>query len=89
MFCFLAITFTRSRQRCLNMSPLPSFNAIVQTCVIVFLDFYLIPVKIALNTPLEHETEPVHEVSNNVVYATSKASDQPAHTRSLLKLHSL
>ena len=24
--------------------------------------------------------EPVHEISNNVVYATSKASDQPAHT---------
>ena len=23
--------------------------------------------------------EPVHEISNNVVYATSKASDQPAH----------
>ena len=26
--------------------------------------------------------EPVHEVSNNVVCVTSKASDQPAHTRS-------
>ena len=25
--------------------------------------------------------EPVHEISNNVVCATSKASDQPAHTR--------
>ena len=29
-------------------------------------------------------TEPVHEISNNVVCATSKASDQPAHTRSSL-----
>ena len=28
--------------------------------------------------------EPVHEISNNVVCATSKASDQPAHTRSLI-----
>ena len=28
--------------------------------------------------------EPVHEISNNVVYATSKASDQPAHTRNLI-----
>ena len=27
--------------------------------------------------------EPVHEISNNVVCATSKASDQPAHMRSL------
>ena len=29
--------------------------------------------------------EPVHEISNNVVSATSKASDQPAHTRSLTR----
>ena len=25
-----------------------------------------------------------HEISNNVVYGTSKASDQPAHTHSLI-----
>ena len=29
--------------------------------------------------------EPVHEISNNVVCATSKASDQPAHARSLIR----
>ena len=29
--------------------------------------------------------EPVHEISNNVVCVTSKASDQPAHMRSLIK----
>ena len=29
--------------------------------------------------------EPWHEISNNVVCATSKASDQPAHTRSLIR----
>ena len=29
--------------------------------------------------------EPVHEISNNVVCATRKASDQPAHTRSLIR----
>ena len=29
--------------------------------------------------------EPVHEISNNVVCATSKASEQPAHTRSLIR----
>ena len=28
--------------------------------------------------------EPWHKISNNVVCATSKASDQPAHTRSLI-----
>ena len=30
--------------------------------------------------------EPVHEISNNVVCATSKASDQSAHTRSLIRV---
>ena len=29
--------------------------------------------------------EPVHEISNNVVCTTSKASDQPAHTRCLIR----
>ena len=29
--------------------------------------------------------EPVHEISNNVVCATSKASDQPAYTHSLIR----
>ena len=29
--------------------------------------------------------EPGQEISNNVVCATSKASDQPAHTRSLFR----
>ena len=29
--------------------------------------------------------EPVHEISNNVVRATSKSSDQPAYTRSLIR----
>ena len=29
--------------------------------------------------------ELVHKISNNVVCATSKASDQPAHTRSLIR----
>ena len=29
--------------------------------------------------------EPRHDISNNVVCATSKDSDQPAHTRSLIR----
>ena len=29
--------------------------------------------------------EPRHEISNNGVCATSKGSDQPAHTRSLIR----
>ena len=35
--------------------------------------------------PWELIYEPVHEISNNVVCATSKVSDQPAHTRSLTR----
>ena len=34
---------------------------------------------------LKRSYEPVHEISNNVVCATSKASDQPAHTHSLIR----
>ena len=34
---------------------------------------------------LKCSNEPQHEISNNVVCATSKASDQPAHTRSLIR----
>ena len=29
--------------------------------------------------------DPVHEISNNEVCSTSKTSDQPAHTRSLIR----
>ena len=32
--------------------------------------------------------EPRHEISNNVVCATSKGSDQPTHTRSLIRAFS-
>ena len=38
---------------------------------------------VKLSTPII--IEPVHEISNNLVCATSKASDQPAHTRSLIR----
>ena len=37
-----------------------------------------------LDLPLDI-IEPCHQISKNVVCATSKASDQPAHTRSLIK----
>ena len=32
-----------------------------------------------------YNIEPRHEIFNNVVCATIKASDQPAHTRSLIR----
>ena len=34
---------------------------------------------------LIYANEPRHEISNNVVCTTSKVSDQPAHTRSLIR----
>ena len=42
------------------------------------------------NTKVKHKIvnityEPQHEISNNVVCATSKVSDQPAHKRSLIR----
>ena len=40
---------------------------------------------ILLHLPQNSTFEPHHEISNNVVCATSKASDQPAHTRSLFR----
>ena len=33
----------------------------------------------------EEVNEPRHEISNNMVCGTNKASDQPAHTRSLIR----
>ena len=32
-----------------------------------------------------NNNEPQHEISNNVVCATSKGSDQPSHMRSLIR----
>ena len=43
-----------------------------------------IQIRIALIS-IKYNNEPVHEISNNVVCATSKASDQPAHMRSLIR----
>ena len=40
---------------------------------------------IVLCAPRLSAFEPRHEISNNVVGATSKGSDQPAHTRSLIR----
>ena len=36
-----------------------------------------------------YSNEPVHEISNNVICATSKASDQPAHMQQHLEFLSI
>ena len=40
---------------------------------------------ISKHCPPNKVNEPRHEISNNVVCATSKGSDQPAHMRSLIR----
>ena len=45
-------------------------------------DTLFILIIMSISMPLN---EPVHLIFNNVVGATSKASDQPAHTRSLIR----
>ena len=47
--------------------------------------WYLIASIPNLWPPFYFVFEPVHEISNNVKCATSKASDQPAHMRSLIR----
>ena len=47
---------------------------------------FLFCTKSTISFYMNHDIiEPRHEISNNVVCVTSKASDQPAHTRSLIK----
>ena len=53
-----------------------------QVCVYVIKIFY----SRSLFSPAKFKGyEPRHEISNNVVCATCKGSDQPAHTRSLIR----
>ena len=48
--------------------------------IFVYLNLWIL-----INGDISLPNEPVHEISNNVVSATSKASDKPAHTRSLIR----
>ena len=45
----------------------------------------LLSLKDSMLCDKKNNIEPWHGISNNVVCATSKASDQPAHTRSLIR----
>ena len=46
--------------------------------------WYVRPAKPQIRLRVCPKIEPMHEIPNSVVCATSKASDQPAHTRSLI-----
>ena len=54
-----------------------AFSIVFFFCLLIF--------KLSIVMLLNFYNEPVHEISNNVVCATSKSSDQPAHTRSLIR----
>ena len=47
--------------------------------------FKILEEQYAANIQTKTKIEPVHEISNNVVCATSNASDQPAHMSSLIR----
>ena len=51
----------------------------------IYLNMFFSVTTRPIELKIELKFEPVHEISNNVVYATSKASDQPAHTCSLIR----
>ena len=50
-------------------------------------DFVWDKVLLKSGDKVQKTSEPLHEISNNVVCATSKASDQPAHTPSLIRAY--
>ena len=49
-------------------------------------DFHLLQTMVRSRNMLTQRNEPRDEISNNVVRAASKGSDQPAHTRSLIRV---
>ena len=60
--------------------------------IVLILDLCLLPyfysvfwLRTCIYSTMEQLYEPHHEISNNVVCATSIDSDQPAHTRSLIR----
>ena len=51
-------------------------------CHYIIMYMYNIPLETVIGAEY---IEPGHEISNNVVCATGKALDQPAHTRRLIR----
>ena len=58
-----------------------SKTALINPGIILIVDWNIKHQTKQANQPFE----PVHEISNNMVCVTSKASDQPAHMRSLIR----
>ena len=90
-FCGLLLPFSPT-----PFSPLLLFFVLLFNLFFIFFSFFsflfftfLILTWIYIRTIEQYiynkTYDPVREISNNVVCATSKASDQPAHTRSLIR----
>ena len=60
-------------------------NNIERAVTAVRKNFYQLPLILAALLHIDPINEPRHDISNNLVCATSKGSDQPAHTRSLIR----
>ena len=59
-----------------------------QTAVLFTVNMFKNAARLSGNyvTLLTNIFKPLHDISNNVVCATSKASDQPVHTSSLIRV---
>ena len=68
----------------IHISPIVLISVFVWQLVMVW-NWFEFVVRFRIGKNMLSRYEPRHEISNNVVYATSKASDQPAHKRRLIR----
>ena len=54
-------------------------------CVIEQFSLQVLAASVYVLSSVLYNTQSWHEISNNMVCATSKGSDQPVHTRSLVR----
>ena len=82
---FSDFPFTNKAKLDLNISPVPvgSQCSIPGQDILGFDSVYVRRYSLCKLNTLSNK--PVHEISNNLVCATSKVSDQLAHTRSLIR----
>ena len=79
-------SFKKKTSKCQSLDLEQAWRFVIMSVLIWILASWNVDSKLALaGKALTWTYEPRHEISNNVVCATSKASDQPAHTRSLIR----
>ena len=70
--------------RCCTSESLPVEPSVVLDYKTTFITINP-PGLVLVTATKQNKNEPVHEISKNVVCATSKGSDQPGHMRSLTR----